>query len=145
MKMMYNGTPIKSLNIKHFEVSTNDATLKASDMQSGITAYAKGKKVTGTGKSFSFAMYGKVPTNLKMPIPDIINVVYIASVDYPIKHQIDFANMVYTDFSGSNAVAKVVISNIEYPINLVIENDMISFDCEEEINLEVFYGKDEYI
>lgn len=83
MKMIYNGTPIKSLNIKRYEMNTNDATLKASDMQVGVTAYAKGKKVTGTGKSFEFAYYGGFETNSINYVPNMINVIEIASVNYP--------------------------------------------------------------
>ena len=80
MKMIYNGTPIKSLNIKHYELNTNDATLKASDLQSGVTAYAKGQKITGIGRAFRFALYGDFPSNREIPIPvSEINTVVVSS------------------------------------------------------------------
>ena len=85
MKMYYGDTPIKSLKIKHYEVSTHDATIKSSDLQTGITAYAKGKKVTGTGKSFEFASYGDWTTNLPFIIPTTINVVQVGSLNYFVK------------------------------------------------------------
>lgn len=45
MKMYYGGTPIKSLNVKHYEMSTSDATVQPSDLQSGVTCYARGQKL----------------------------------------------------------------------------------------------------
>lgn len=47
MKLCLGSTPVKSLNIRKLDVDTNDATIVASDMQSGSIAYAKGQKVTG--------------------------------------------------------------------------------------------------
>lgn len=51
MKLCLGNTPVKSLNIRKLDVDTNDATIVASDMQSGTVAYAKGQKVTGTGSN----------------------------------------------------------------------------------------------
>lgn len=51
MKLCLGSTPVKSLNIRKLDVDTNDATIVASDMQSGSIAYAKGQKVTGTGSN----------------------------------------------------------------------------------------------
>lgn len=51
MKLCLGSTPVKSLNIRKLDVDTNDATIVASDMQSGSIAYAKGQKVTGTGNN----------------------------------------------------------------------------------------------
>lgn len=49
MKCYLGISPVKSLDIRKLDVDTNDATVVASDMQSGSIAYAKGQKVTGTG------------------------------------------------------------------------------------------------
>lgn len=51
MKLCLGSTSVKSLNIRKLDVDTNDATVVASDMQSGSIAYAKGQKVTGTGNN----------------------------------------------------------------------------------------------
>lgn len=40
------------------EPSTYDADITPENMQRGMTAYAQGKKVVGTGKCFAFASYG---------------------------------------------------------------------------------------
>lgn len=145
MKMFYKGTPVKSLNIKHYEVSTNDATLKASDLQSGVTAYAKGKKVTGTGKAFSFASYGSWFTNESIFIPATINVIQIGSVEYPVKMTVPMNSMYSYDFTTSQEVAEVTIDGVVYPISVSVQNGEFLAACEKTINIELFYGKDEYV
>ena len=40
------------------EPSTYDADITPENMQRGMTAYAQGKKIVGTGKCFEFAEYG---------------------------------------------------------------------------------------
>lgn len=144
MKMFYGKTPIKSLNIKHFEVSTNDATLKASDLQSGITAYAKGKKVTGTGKSFEFARYGLIETNKSFYIPSDINVIEIASIQHPVRLTIALSDMKNVDFTTMQTIGSIVIDNVFHDIIVQASNNMITISCDEDISLEVFYGKDNY-
>lgn len=144
MKMIYNGAPVKSLNVHHFEMDTNDATLTAPDMQVGITAYAKGKKIIGTGKAFEFATYGAMETNKSDFIPTLINVVEIASLDYPIRNLIAFKNMRDIDFSIGQVVGNVLIENIEYPITINIKDNIVTFNCEKEVTLQVFLGKDRY-
>lgn len=144
MKMFYNGTPIKSLNIKHFEVSTNDCTMKASDLQAGVTGVAKGKKIVGTGKAFSFAMYGKWNTNLPIVVPETINTVQIGSLDYSVRMVVGMNSMSALDFSTEINVAEVTIDNVVYPITVSVQNGMLTFACDKTINIQIFYGRDEY-
>lgn len=146
MKMMYNGTQIKSLNIKHYEVSTQDATLKASDMQSGVTAYAKGEKVTGTGKAFSFALYGGFSSNVTIPIPvESINTVSISCTEYPVRMITPIEDLRFIDFSTSKTVAMMTADNVDYPIAISVLNNMITITCGKSATLEVVFGKDEYV
>lgn len=145
MKMIYNGAPIKSLNVKHYEMSTQDATLKASDMQAGITAYARGQKITGTGKCFEFARYGAFETNNSTYIPTGINVIEIASTEYGIKHSIQLSVMKNIDFTVPQTVGTVVVSNTENPIVVQYNAPFLTISCDENVALEIFYGKDNYI
>jgi hypothetical protein len=144
MKLMYGNVPVKSMNIHSYELNTNDATLKASDMQAGVTAYAKGQKITGTGKCFEFASYGNFQTNMADYMPVLINVIEIASIDYPIKSVFSLYETKDVDFSIEQNVGIVTIDNVEYPIAIKIENSLMTLKCEKEITLEVFCGKDNY-
>lgn len=145
MKMYYGGVPVNSMKVRHYETSTNDATLKASDMQSGITAYARGEKITGTGKSFEFANYGAIYTNVATPIPSTINVIEVASLDYPVQHLIALNDMCNIDFSTSQAIGNVVIDGMAYPMTVIASSGQLTVSCEKTIKLEVFYGKDNYV
>lgn len=144
MKMIYGGVPVNSLKVRHYETNTNDATLQSSDLQAGITAYARGQKITGTGRCFEFAYYGAFKTNSMNFVPSIINTVEIASLDYPIKHSIALSDMVDVDFSVEQNIGVVIIDNIEYPITMTIENSILVLNCEKTFTLEVFLGKDNY-
>ncbi len=143
--MIYNGTPIKSLNVKHYEVSTNDATLKSSDLQAGITAYAKGQKVTGTGKAFEFANYGGLKTNLPTFIPTDINIIEISSSQYPIRLTLELDAIKNADFSTQQEVALATIDGSEYPLFVQVTPNFLKVICEKTFTLQVFYGKDNYI
>lgn len=146
MKMMYNGTQIKSLNIKHYEISTNDATLKESDMQAGVTAYARGKKITGTGKAFSFALYGGFSSNVTIPIPvESINTVSISCTTYPVRMITPIEDLRFDDFSTAKTVAMMTADNIDYPIAISVLNNMITITCDKSTTLQVVFGKDEYV
>ena len=145
MKMMYNGIPIKSLNIKHYEIDTNSCDMIASDLQAGKTAVARGKKITGTGKSFSFASYGGWTTNESYIIPMVINTIQIGSMDYPVKMTIPFQNMKTHDFSAEQEIAEVTINNVVYPMTVFVQNGELIITCEKVINIELFIGKDEYV
>lgn len=144
MKLMYGNVPVKSMNIHHFEMDTNSATMVPSDLQAGVTAFAKGKKVTGTGRCFEFATYGKFKTNSVIFIPSIINTIEIASLDYPIKSMIALSDMVDVDFSIEQTIGSVIIDDIEYPITVTIENSILTLNCEQTISLQVFLGRDNY-
>ena len=144
MKMIYNGTPIKSLNIKHFEVSTNDCTMTASDLQSGVTGVARGKKITGTGKCFNFASYGNALSNIMLPIPSNINTVEIASTLYPVQQSMDFETIRITDFSNGQTIGKIIKDGIDYPISMQITNNILKLTCDITIKLQLFYGRDDY-
>lgn len=145
MKMIYGGVPVNSLKVKHYELDTNSATMIPSDLQAGVTAFAKGKKVTGTGKSFEFAQYGKAKTNFPLIISNSINVIEVASVEYPIRHTIALSDMKNIDFSVNQSVANVTIDSVEYPIITTIANGILTLQCEQTINIQVFYGKDNYV
>ena len=144
MKMMYNGTPIKNLNIKHFEVSTNSATVRPSDMQAGVTAFARGQKVVGTGKCFEFANYGNIRTNTQIYVPNEINIIEIASLEYPIKTSITFENMATIDFSTARIIGSVNIDGSDVEIMAKIENNIFTIICRNTIDLQIFYGRDRY-
>lgn len=145
MKMYYGNVPIKSMNIKHYEMDTNDATVLSSDLQSGVTCYARGQKITGTGKSFEFASYGNGVTNVPYFVPDIINVVQIGSVQYPVKMTVQFVDMKMHDFSIEQKMAEVTIDGVVYPITVSFQNGLFTVACEKTINIELFYGRDRYI
>jgi len=145
MKMIYNNTPIKSLNIKHFEMNTNSATVQPQDMQVGITAYAKGKKVVGTGRCFEFAYYGGIRTNQMQYIPNIINVIEIASVSYPIQLTTALTEMENIDFTKSQVIGYATVDGVAYEITVQVSGNFMTVSCEKTIDLEIFCGKDNYV
>ena len=55
MKMYLGDVPVKAL---YTHTDTDEGNITAPDMQSGMIAFAKGVKLTGTGKAFAFASYG---------------------------------------------------------------------------------------
>lgn len=145
MKMFYGKTPIKSLNIKHYEMDTNSCDMIASDLQAGKTAVARGKKITGTGKSFEFAYYGAMETNLSRIVPCDINVIEIASSDYPIQLNIALSDMKNIDFSINQNVGSVIIDGVSYIITVQMNNGELVVSCDKTITLQLFYGKDNYV
>ncbi len=142
MKMFLGNTQIKSMKVG---TNTDDATLVASDLQAGVTGYARGRKVIGTGKSFEFANYGASTTNIQEFIPTSINVVEITSLQYPIKGLIALTEMKDIDFSTEQTIGVVVIDGVEYPIAVKVDGYFLTFSCEKTVTLETFYGKDNYI
>lgn len=144
MKMMLGNTPVKSLNIHHFEMDTNSATVQPSDLQAGITCFARGQKVTGTGRCFSFANYGTTKTNVNTYVPSDINVIEISSLEYPIKLTFELTSLKNLDFSIGQNIATVVIDSVEHNLNVSVKSNMLLISCDETFNLQVFYGKDNY-
>lgn len=145
MKMIYGNTPVKSLNVHHFEMDTNDATLISSDLQAGVTAYARGQKITGTGKSFEFANYGSLDTNLPMIVPSMINVIEITSTAYPIKSSILLNDMKNIDFTMPQVIGYAIVNSVEKPITITVNSGILTLSCDQTITLQVFYGKDNYV
>lgn len=145
MKMYYGNTPIKSMNIKHYEISTNDSNLQPSDMQAGIIAYGRGKRIIGTGKAFEFANYGDLTTNVSIYVPSNINVIEISSINYPIKSNFALQSMRDIDFSIEQNIGTIIINDNEYDLIVSVESNMLTVSCEETVQLQVFYGKDNYV
>lgn len=145
MKMMYGNVPIKSLNVKHYELNTNSATVQPSDLQVGITAYAKGRKVTGTGKAFEFANYSLLRTNMARYVPSNINIIELASVEYPVRLTVSLSDLNKLDFSIGQKIATVTIDNIEYDLTVSVNSNILKVICEKTFAMQVFYGKDNYI
>lgn len=145
MKIFLGNTPVNSMRVIKHDVSTNDATMKASDLQAGITAYAKGKKITGTGKSFEFAYYGQMKSNDSLFIPDSINVVQVSTTTYPMLSTTMITDTKNLDFSTPQVIGNVIVNNVVHPINITVLNNEISISCDETIVFEIFFGKDNYI
>lgn len=144
MKMIYGGVPVNSMKIKHYELDTNSATVQPSDLQAGVTCFAKGKKMTGTGKAFNFAIYGTTPSNNIIPVPDVINTVVLTSVEYPVQINRTLLDMGVIDFTMAQTVATVVVDGVTYPVTVQYANNILTISCDTTVNLEYFFGKDDY-
>lgn len=114
-------------------------------MQSGMIAFAKGVKLTGTGKAFAFASYGQISTNKALPVPSIINVIEVSSLTYPVKTNIALSSMKNTNFSTIQKIGAVTINGTAYDITAQVSNNMLTVGCSKDISLEVFYGRDEHV
>ena len=147
MKMFLGGKsqPINTLKLKHFELDTNDCDVLPSDLQSGISCFARGQKIIGTGKSFEFANYGGFRTNFPIYIPSLINIVEIASTEYPIKINIALSDMKDIDFSTSQNVGYIIADGINYTVNAVAKDNFLTLSCDKTIYLQIFYGRDNYV
>lgn len=142
MKMYLGNVPVKGAKIG---TNTDDATFIASDLQAGKTGYSGGRKITGTGKCFSFATYGSIYTNIAWPIPSDINVIEIACMNYPIQLTLALNEMKNIDFSNAQTVANIIIDGVAEQITVVVQNNMMTIECAQKIQLQAFYGKDEYV
>lgn len=145
MKLYIGDTAVGSLGISKVDISTNDATIVASDMQTGMTAYARGVKLTGTGKSFAFASYATQTTNVEIPVPGMINVVGVSSKTCPIQMLMPFPDMKDADFSVENTIANAVVDGVTYPITVQVTDGNLTFTCSKTVQIEVFYGKDDHV
>lgn len=146
MKMIYNGTPINSMKVKHYEMDTNSATVKPSDLQAGVTCFGKGKKITGTGKAFEFAMYGTLPVNSGIPIPTVdINTILISSTDGSVRMINEIDNLRDLDFSIAQEIAKITLNGTEQSLTVQIVNNRIIFGCSQNTFIQVMIGKDNFI
>lgn len=145
MKLFYGGVPYNTTKVKHYEISTNDCDMESFDLQTGKTAVAKGKKITGTGKAFEFAFYGAWTTNLPIIIPVEINVIQISSIAYPIKTLVSVYDITSVDFSVPQTIAEAIIDGTNYPIVVSMQSGMLNISCDRTIDIELFYGKDRYV
>ena len=145
MKMIYGNTPIKSLNIRHYEMDTNSATVQPSDLQAGVTAYARGQKVTGSGKAFAFALYGGCSSNSLIPIPvSTINTVLISASSHTTKMNKTALELQKLDFTVPQEVAVINVDNVDYVVTVQAANNMITLHCDKTVTLQFLFGKDEY-
>lgn len=142
MKMYLGDVPVKAL---YTHTDTDEGNITAPDMQSGMIAFAKGVKLTGTGKAFAFASYGKMSTNKAWPVPSIINVIEVSSLTYPVKTNIALSSMKNTNFSTIQKIGAVTINGTAYDITVQVSNNMLTIGCSKDISLEVFYGRDEHV
>ena len=145
MKMIYGGVPVNSLKVKHYEVSTNDCDMIASDLQAGKTAVARGQKITGTGKSFEFALYGDTTSNAILPLPTLLNVLSITSHTHPVQMNDRLFDLLEKDFTVEQEIGTAVVEGVSYPIKAIVSSNILQFICDKTINLQFFCGKDNYI
>ena len=143
--MIYGGVPVESLKVKHYEMDTNSATVQPSDLQAGVTCFARGQKMTGTGKSFEFAMYGDFEANDDWIVPNSINVIHISCSSYPTQTMVDIVDTLHLDFSQEQTIGKLIADNVEYPINVSVIDNVLSITCDKNATFQVFYGKDNYV
>lgn len=142
MKMYIGSTKVDRLKL---HTDSDDATLKASDLQAGITAYAKGQKVTGSGKSFEFAMYGSMSSNITLPILSDINTIEISSTEYPLQQVLRFGEIRNTDFAEAKLIANATVDGSVCPITIkIVPQSYITVACSKSFSIELFLGKDNY-
>ena len=144
MKMYLDGKSVNSLHIIKHDIDTNNCTMIPSDLQAGVTCFARGQKVTGTGKSFEFANYGQLTTNSSRYVPTNINVIQVTSIEYPIKLNMDFETIKGSDFANEQVIATVITDDGEYDLVATIQSNIMRITCDKTFRLQIFYGKDNY-
>ena len=146
MKLIYGGVPYNTTKVNHYEIDTNSATVQPSDMQAGVTCFARGEKVTGTGKAFEFATYGRFIANVGTPIPAIdINTIVVPSTEGFVKTNDEINNFRNLDYSVSQEIAKIILDGVEYPLTVKITNNRITFGCTQRVSIQAMIGKDNFI
>lgn len=127
-------------------MDTNDCDMTASDLQAGKTGVARGQKITGTGKAFSFAMYGDCESNIMLPIPTSeINTIIVSANGYAVKMIQAMKDFREVNFSTAQEVATINIDGEDYIITLQIVSNMLTIACGKNVTLQVMFGKDDYI
>jgi hypothetical protein len=74
-----------------------------------------------------------------------VNIVEIACINHPIRFSMALRDMHNIDFSMVQTIGYVVIDNVEYPITAQVNGVMLTFACEKTVELQYFYGKDNYV
>lgn len=142
MKMYLGDVPVKAL---YTHTDTDDADLVSSDMHSGKTAYVKGRKITGTGKAFVYAIYGSCPSNTSMPIPvSSLNTIVISCASYAVKMTGGIVDLGKNNYTTARAVANVTIDGTNYPITVKIASNTLTIACGKTVTLQVLFGKDDH-
>lgn len=142
MKMYLGDVPVKAL---YMHTDTDDANLVPSDMHSGKTAYVKGRKITGTGRAFAYAMYGSCSSNASMPIPvSSLNAIGISCASYAVKMTDGIIDLGKNNYTTARAVANVTIDGTNYPITVKIASGTLTIACSKTVTLQVLFGKDDH-
>lgn len=142
MKLSIGDTVLKSVMV---HTDSDDATLVASALQSGLSGYAGGQKVVGTGKAFAFAFYGRVFSNDVIPIPiSDINTISIASDTNSIRMTDSIVNFREFDFSTAKSVAVVTVNSVDCDVTVQVSNNTVTFTCSQNVGLQIVLGKDDY-
>lgn len=146
MKLIYGGVPYNTTKVNHYEIDTNSATVQPSDLQAGVTCFARGERVVGTGKAFAFAFYGDIITNIPYSFPLCgVNTIIISSFSNPIKMNMSINDIRQNKTISNLAIGMISINGINYPISVTVDDTGFTFHCEEMIAIQGFCGKDEHI
>lgn len=138
------GDQTVTIKAHNVAIPTDDATIVPSALQKGLIAYGNNQRIVGTGKSFEFASYGGLQTNTDVYIPSDINVIELSSLDYPIKLTSELVSHKNIDFSTDKVVAKVTVSGTDYDLVVNAKSNNLTVKCNKSLNLQAFYGKDNY-
>ena len=156
MSLVLNGAKYSKITLTGDRaLETYDANITPENMQYGMTAYVKGKKVVGTGKAFAVAGYGvgKVQSlldengnkkyGLSIFARNAPNIIFIApttigDIVLQTTHVVDLTNDTVNSI-GINHTASGEICVFHNKNRLTIYLNNIE---SEETELNYFYGKD---
>ena len=142
MKMYLGDVPVKAL---YTHTDTDEGNITAPDMQSGMIAFAKGVKLTGTGKAFAFAVYGSCSSNASMPITvSSLNTIGISCASYAVKMTDGIIDLGKNNYTTARTVANVTIDGTNYPITVKIASNTLTIACSKTVTLQVLFGKDDH-